>query len=108
MGREFVKGGKKKYKKLAEEKGSATGRGQQKVYNRPSGFSSKTSLWARGRGEDDNDHHHHQGDNEHDGVGKDKTKIVGPLCQSVGRFFQYLSLILRTAQTLSSEKLGHT
>jgi hypothetical protein len=92
MGREFVKGGKKKYKKLAEEKGSATGRGQQKVYNRPSSFSSKTSLWARGRGEDDNDHHHHhQGDNEHDeGVGKDKTMIVGRLWQSVGRFFQIL------------------
>jgi hypothetical protein len=63
------------------------------VYNRPSSFSSKTSLWARGGREDDNDHHHHhhQGDNEHDeGVRKDKTKIVGPLWQSVGRFFQFL------------------
>jgi hypothetical protein len=61
------------------------------VYNRPSSFSSKTDLWARGRGEDDNDHHHHQGDNEHDGgVGKDNTKIAGPLWQSVERFFQFL------------------
>jgi hypothetical protein len=78
MGREFVKGEKKNHKKLAEEKGSATGRRQQKVYNRPSSFSSKTSLWARGRGEDDNDHHQHQGDNEHDeGVGI-ITQYVNP------------------------------